>query len=68
MRYLILECDNCETKYHLEYNDEQHGGGYEPTVCPFCGEELDDDFLNYTSPDDLNDDSDDDDLDYREEE
>jgi transcription initiation factor IIE alpha subunit len=45
MKYLTLECNNCDAKYSVEFNEELIVG-WEPTKCPFCGEDLDEDFLD----------------------
>jgi DNA-directed RNA polymerase subunit RPC12/RpoP len=38
MIYLTLMCSHCDTEYHLEYDEENSIGS--PIICPFCGEEL----------------------------
>jgi hypothetical protein len=45
MKYLTLECNNCDAQYSIEFNEEVIMG-WEPTKCPFCGEDLDEDFLD----------------------
>ena len=45
MKYITLECNNCDAKYSIEFSEEVIVG-WEPTKCPFCGEDLDEDFLN----------------------
>lgn len=34
-----ITCQNCETEFIIEYES----GGIEPTICPFCGHDLEDD-------------------------
>jgi NAD-dependent SIR2 family protein deacetylase len=40
-----IECSACESKFTLAYKEEEVEGV--PNVCPFCGETLDDEYLNF---------------------
>jgi hypothetical protein len=53
MKFLVKECDHCETSYSIEYNEEERIG-WEPSICPFCGEDLEDedDEYDYDEDDD----------------
>ena len=42
MKRLILECQNCESSYTVEYNEETVMDENEPNICPFCGDEIED--------------------------
>ena len=33
-----ISCPNCDVSYWVKWDDEDH----EPTTCPFCGYETDD--------------------------
>jgi hypothetical protein len=58
MKYLTFECNNCDAKYSVEFNEELIVG-WEPTKCPFCGEDLDEDFLENNEDEELDEDYDD---------
>ncbi len=40
MKFLEVLCAHCDTEYNLEYDEENAIGS--PLICPFCGEELED--------------------------
>jgi len=44
MKYIQLECSSCETEYGLEYDNNTAIG--KPDICPFCGEEIKEDYLD----------------------
>ena len=43
-KYVKFKCRNCEVAYALEFDADED----EPSYCPFCGEELDNDLNTLT--------------------
>ena len=41
LRCDLLRCDDCEANYTVTWNDAD--GNIEPSFCPFCGVDLEDD-------------------------
>jgi NAD-dependent SIR2 family protein deacetylase len=54
MKYKSVDCINCESKYTIEYGEDNPMED-EPTYCPFCGEDINESLYEDRLDDDFDD-------------